>query len=80
MPVTLWARAALAVVLTLVTLLVDIDPAGSHSPHNDVADIAVPFAALWAFGAGGRGSSRALALDAGGSILVLAVALVALAA
>ena len=25
----------------LVTLLVDIDPAGSHSPHDDVADIAV---------------------------------------
>jgi hypothetical protein len=80
MPITLWARAALALVLMLVTLPVDIDPAGSHSPHNDVADIAVSFAALWAFGVGGRGSDRALALDAGGSILVLAVALVVLAA
>jgi hypothetical protein len=77
MPVTIWARAALVVVLTLV---VAIDPAGSHSAHNDVADVAVSFAVLWAFGAGGRGSSRALAFDAGGSILVLAVALVVLAA
>jgi hypothetical protein len=80
MPVTIWARAALVVVLTFVTLVVAIDPAGSHSAHNDVADVAVSFAVLWAFGAGGRGSSRALAFDAGGSILVLAVALVVLAA
>jgi hypothetical protein len=70
----------LAVVLMLVTLLVDIDPAGSHSPHDDVADIAVSFAALWALGVGGRGSGRAFVLHLGGSILVLAVALVVLAA
>jgi photosystem II stability/assembly factor-like uncharacterized protein len=31
----------LAVVLILVTILVDVDPARSHSPHDDVADVAV---------------------------------------
>jgi hypothetical protein len=58
-------------------------PIGNLSLRRVLAAAAaglVAFAALWAIGVGGRGSGRAFALDVGGSILVLAVALVVLAA